>query len=63
MAGLYDQSRIQFNKISEAYKNYVALYRLFNNGSVEGVTTFTTFYWRMTYYQKYGDGEIMTRGF
>lgn len=63
MAGLYDSSRVQFNKITEAYKNYIALYRLFNNGSIEGATPFSTFYWRMTYYVRYGDGEVMTRGF
>lgn len=63
MAGLYDSSRVQFNKITESYKSYIALYRLFNNGSAEGATSFSVFYWRSTYYVRYGDGEIMTRGF
>ncbi len=63
MSGLYSSSRVQFTKITESYKNYVALYRLFNNGSVEGVTSFSDFYWRMTYYVRYGDGDTVTRGF
>ncbi len=63
MASVYDTSRVQFNKISEAYKNYLALYRLFNNGSYEGATPFDVFYWRMTYHVRYGEGEGPSRGF
>ena len=63
MAGIYDSSRVQFNKITEQYHNYVALYKLFNNGSDYGATPFAVFYWRMTYHVRYGDGELMTRGF
>jgi hypothetical protein len=63
MSGLYSSSRVHFTAITEAYKNYVALYKLFNNGSTKGVTPFGDFYWRMTYYIRYGDGDTVTRGF
>ncbi len=63
MASLYDSSRVQFNKITEAYKSYIALYKLFNKGSVEGATPFNEFYWRMTYLVRYGDGDVVSRGF
>ena len=51
----YENQRVVFDTIAKRYKDYIALYRLFNNGSVEGLTTFDDFYWRMTYYCKYQD--------
>jgi hypothetical protein len=44
----YEQRRENFNKILEAYLDYVALFKLFNKGSIKGVTPFYIFYWRMT---------------
>lgn len=51
----YENQRVVFDTIVKKYKDYIALYRLFNNGSVEGLTTFDQFYWRMTYFSKYQD--------
>ena len=53
----FDAHRENFNIIVESYLNYVALYKLINNGSIDGVTPFDQFYWRFTYYQKYQDPE------
>lgn len=51
----YENQRVIFDTIVKKYKDYVALYRLFNNGSIEGLTTFDDFYWRMSYFSKYQD--------
>ena len=57
----YEQTRVHFAKILDNYLNYVALYKLFNNGKVEGVTPFNVFYWRMTYLVKYQNPDQITR--
>ena len=61
----YESTRHNFNKLLESYKNYVALYKLFNNGSTRGVTPFGVFYMRFTYYVRYESTtpENLTRGF
>ncbi len=51
----YENIRVNFDKIAKAYKEYLKLYIEVNGGSVEGVTPFDEFYWRMTYYSKYQD--------
>lgn len=51
----YENQRVIFDTIVKKYKDYIALYRYLNNGSVEGLTTFDDFYWRMTYFSKYQD--------
>jgi 1-acyl-sn-glycerol-3-phosphate acyltransferase len=61
MASPYGASRQQFTKVLEAYLNYVALYKLFNGGSIEGVTPFNVFYWRMTYHVRYENSENISR--
>lgn len=53
----YGQSREHFNKVLESYLSYVALYKICNNGSVEGLTTFEEFYWRLTYIHRYSDPD------
>lgn len=62
---MYESSRNNFNKLLESYNNYVALYKLFNNGSSKGATPFGVFYMRFTYYVRYevSQSEPMTRGF
>lgn len=61
--GMYESNRERFNKIVDSYLNYAALYKLFNNGSLEGVTPFEVFYWRMTYEVRYAAGENVSKGF
>jgi hypothetical protein len=51
----YENQRVIFDSIVRRYKEYIALYRSLNNGSVEGLTTFDEFYWRMIYFSKYQD--------
>lgn len=51
----YENQRVNFDNVVKKYMEYLRLYKLINNGSVEGITTFDLFYWRMTYYSKYQD--------
>lgn len=53
----YNHSRENFNKILDSYLSYVALYKLCNQGSVEGMTPFEEFYWRLTYLHPYADPD------
>lgn len=52
-----EKSRVHFQKVYEDYLNYIALYRLCNSGSVEGITSFEEFYWRQNYQYRYEDPE------
>jgi hypothetical protein len=58
MSGTYDNKRVDFAIIEKKYKDYIALYRAINNGSVHGLTPFDEFYWHYTYYHKYVTGRI-----
>jgi hypothetical protein len=49
----YENQRVVFDQIARKYREYIALYRMLNNDSVEGLTPFDIFYWRMVYYSKY----------
>lgn len=49
----YDNQRVVFDQLTKKYREYVALYRIFNNGSVDGITSFGDFYWQMSYFSKY----------
>jgi hypothetical protein len=58
MAGMgiaYENTRINFDNIVKRYEEYKALYKLVNNGKLDGLTSFDQFYWRMTYYSRYQD--------
>ena len=60
----YENQREHFEIIVQKYLDYVALYKLFNSGSAEGVTNFSEFYWRMTYYSNYQNGQkVSTQGY
>ena len=61
MVAQYGNSRQHFNKVLDAYLNYVALYKLLNCGKVQGVTPFNVFYWRMTYHVRYENSENISR--
>ncbi|MBF0442291.1 MAG: hypothetical protein HQK54_10325 [Oligoflexales bacterium] len=54
---MYDSTREVFNKLKKKYEDYVILYKMLNNDSVEGITTFADFYIRMTYTIKYSEHE------
>jgi hypothetical protein len=49
----YESKRIIFAIIEKKYKDYLFLYKMVNNGSLQGATTFEDFYWHYTYYSKY----------
>jgi hypothetical protein len=51
----YENQRVVFDTIVRRYKEYIDLYRSLNEGSVEGLTPFDEFYWRMVYFSKYQD--------
>lgn len=55
MGMAYENQRVNFDILVKKYKDYIALYRKLNNGSIEGLTTFDDFYWRMVYWSKYAD--------
>ena len=57
MAITYANQRVLFDILTKKYHEYVALYRVFNNGSLVGVAGFDEFYWRMTYFTKYDVGR------
>jgi hypothetical protein len=60
----YENRRIVFAVIEKKYKEYIALYKMVNNGSVQGITPFDEFYWHYTYYSKYTNGRAAeTRGY
>ncbi len=51
----YENQRVVFTQILKKYLEYVDLYKVVNNGSIEGVTPFADFYWRYTYLSKYSN--------
>ena len=53
---MYEINRENFEKIVKNYEDYVDLYLLINGGSTEGITPFSTFYWRFTYGVRYAEG-------
>jgi len=60
----YENQRVIYDKIRIQYKEYLALYKEFNNGSIDGATDFGKFYWRMTWKAKYADAsDIGTQGY
>ena len=64
MSMAYENQRVLFEKLAQRYRDYLALYRMFNNGSVKGATDFAEYYWRMTYESRYQNGEaIIEQGY
>ena len=55
MSITYENQRVMFDVLVKRYNAYKELYKLVNNGSLQGVTGFDDFYWRMTYISKYQD--------
>ena len=55
---MYEVNRDNFNKIIKKYEEYVELYTLVNGGSREGLTPFSTFYWRYTFHVRYQDNKL-----
>ncbi len=53
MSITYENQRVMFNVLAKRYHAYCDLYKLLNNGSLQGVTGFGDFYWHMTYISKY----------
>lgn len=51
----FEVRRENFEKLLKKYNEYVELYRLVNNGSIDGVTSFDEFYLRLTYYDRYSN--------
>jgi hypothetical protein len=60
----YENQSVNYDKITRRYKEYLALYMIFNNGSSEGCADFAEFYWRMTWLTKYDrDRAIGQQGY
>lgn len=55
MSITYENQRVVFDTILKKYNAYRALYKLVNNGSLQGVTGFDDFYWSTVYLTKYAD--------
>jgi hypothetical protein len=49
----YESKRVVFSTLEKRYKEYLKLYKILNNGSLEGASNFVDFYWHQTYYSKY----------
>lgn len=49
----YETSRVEFEKLVLAYRNYQQLYRWLNAGSLRGSTPFVDYYWRRIYYHRH----------
>lgn len=56
---MFENTRENFDKLKKEYEEYVALYKIFNNGSVDGLCSFAEFYWRITYLHKYNDPNVI----
>ncbi len=54
---MYDTNRENFDKLLKKYYEYLQLYKVFNNGSIKGATSFEAFYWRFTYSIRYEDPQ------
>lgn len=54
---MFSGQRDNLTKLIKKYEEYVRLYKVFNNGSTKGMTTFDVFYWRFTYHIKYQDAQ------
>lgn len=64
MSMAYENRRDQFDELVKKYNDYVLLYKIFNNGSTEGLASFADFYWRMTYLADYQDpSTIVGQGY
>ena len=48
----YETQREFFNSIAKMYKDYLRLYKFFNNGSLDGCTDFAKFYWIHSYHYR-----------
>ena len=55
----YENQRVVFIGILKKYHEYVALYKAVNNGSLDGVTQFSEFYWRYTYLSRYSNPKAV----
>lgn len=50
---MMESRREEFNKIVKMYRQYLALYKFFNHGYLEGATPFIQFYWIHHYIYKH----------
>ena len=50
-----------YNKILAKYIDYLSLFAIFNNGSIEDATTFEQFYWEITFHGEYRDSNQVSR--
>lgn len=58
---LYESQREDLDRHQKKYKEYIDLYKFFNNGSTLGATTFEEWYWRMSHLVRYDDAQSMAR--
>jgi len=64
MSITYENQRVIFNGILKRYLDYVNLYRIINHGSIKGITPFSEFYWRITYFGRYSNPRnVENRGY
>ena len=56
----YETNRDEFEKIVKNYREYVKLYMAVTGGSIEGLSSFADFYWRVTFHGKYSDPSVIS---
>ncbi len=57
----FESTNENYNKILEKYIEYLALYKMMNNGSLDNATPFEQFYWELVYFGEYRDINQITR--
>ncbi|MBX9703600.1 MAG: hypothetical protein K2X39_05555 [Silvanigrellaceae bacterium] len=51
----FQSTNKEYIKLKKSYEQYLAVYKLLNKGSLEGVTSFSDFYIYRTFTSKYTD--------
>ena len=57
----FESNNENYNKILSKYIDYLALYKIMNNGSIEDATPFERFYWEIIFFGEYRDVNQISR--
>lgn len=61
MTQVFSSQRQVLEGIIDKYNSYLELYAMFNDGSIQGATTFDEFYWRFSYTIRWEDEFALTQ--
>ena len=57
----FESKNENYNKILSKYIDYLHLYKLMNNGSIENATSFEDFYWELVFHGEYRENSQISR--